>query len=255
MEGGCREPSKITVTYSLAAGSGALEAYIEADWQEQGGETVPVLSWRTPLQDPSGTFRYITPCGTITRGPLNNDVPGIGSGAALCEGGTAVVLASDSKYGYRGYEGGLSLTLINSATAPDPYPERGIHHIRVWLGVADATATAQAALTDSLNHAFFYQPGNVHEGSLPTTDGLVTLKKGDVAVTAVQPVEGGLIVRGYETEGRDEAVTLSCGRAVASACLTDLSETGLCDPAAVDGDSVSFTAKANRIWMVKILLK
>ena len=46
--GGCRVPSTVDVTYSLDAGSRALRVELKIDWQEQGGETVPVLTWKTP---------------------------------------------------------------------------------------------------------------------------------------------------------------------------------------------------------------
>ena len=252
MEGGCRVPSKLTVTYALAAGSKALRVQIEADWQEQGGETVPVLSYKVPVSGGTGRFSYIIPAGTLTRETIHNDVPGIGSGAALLQDGGALAVMSDSKYGYRGEGESLSLTLINSAVNPDPYPERGIHHITVWLGLTDGTAGAQTALCDDMCHSFFYQPGNVHAGALPTTCGLVELVSGHAAITSVQPIEGGVAVRGFETAGEDGKATLRLGKAIAGACLTDLSESGRCDAASVDGACVTFDVKKHAIFMVNV---
>ena len=254
VEGGCRVPTQITVTYALKAGSRALEVKIKADWQEQGEDTIPVLTYKVPVCGATGKFNYIIPQGTIQRGALNNDVPGIGSGAACVEDGSALVLVSDSKYGYRGEADSLSVTLINSATSPDPYPERGIHNITLWLGLTDGEAGSQTAVTDDVNHALFYVPGNVHEGALPTTDGLVELVAGNAAVTSVSACEGVITVRGFETAGLDGTAVLRFAAPVKGACLTDLSESGYQKPLDVSGCEVTVPMGHNAIWMVKVAL-
>lgn len=254
MHGGCRVPSKAEVVYSLEAGSRALKAEITVDWQEQGEEIIPVLAWKAPLAKTDERFRYMVPAGTKVRGVLANDVPGIGSAAALRGDGSALTLVSDSKYGYRGEKGALTLTLINSSVSPDPYPERGIHHITLWMGVCADEAQAQGAQTDSLNHKLFYQPSNVHEGELAVCAGLAERVCGSVNVTAVQMKEGVLAIRGYEAAGQDGQARFKLQLPVQKAWMTDLSERGLEEPANVEGDEVAVPVKANAIFEVRIAL-
>ena len=254
LEGGCRTPSMIEVTYSLEAGSRALKAEIKVDWQEQGSDIIPVLAWKTPLEQLTGKFRYIIPEGTRVRPALNDDVPGIGGGAALRADGRALTLVSDSKYGYRGEEDSLTLTLINSSVSPDPYPERGIHHITIWLGIGSGEAQDLQCLTDEMNHKLMYQPSNVHSGDLPACWGLAQLVSGTVAITSVQAQDGALMIRGYETAGKDGEARVKLSVAAKAACLTDLSERGAIGEARVEGDEVVFPVKGSGIWAIKATL-
>lgn len=252
--GGCRVPSTAEVTYSLDAGSRALRVELKIDWQEQGGETIPVLVWRAPAAQLCGRFRYLIPAGSKIRAALNNDVPGIGGGAALRMDGRALAIVSDSKYGYRGGEDGITLTLINSAVNPDPYPERGIHNITLWLGSALDTGEDLQRVADELNHRFFYQPGNVHEGVLPAACGLIERAGGHIAVTSVRPEGGALLVRGYEASGEDGQACLRVNAPVKAACLTDLSECRADEPVSVKDNTIAFPVKAHGLFEVKIEL-
>ena len=253
MEGGCRVPSRAEVTYSLEAGSRALAVSITCDWQEQGGDTVPVLTWKTPLTGITGQFRCLIPAGSLVRGPLNNDVPGIAA-AALRSDDRALVMASDSKYGFRGQTDSLTLTLINSSVSPDPYPERGIHTINLFLASGKDDAQDQQAISDALNHRLFYQPANVHDGALPASLSLVEAVSGTAAVTSIQPTEGGLLIRGYETAGRDGEAALRFASPVRSAALTDLTQSGQETPARVDGSLVTIPLCRHAIWQVRVAL-
>ncbi len=253
VEGGCRVPTRIEVTYSLDAGNRSLQADITADWQEQGGDTVPVLAWKAPLALSDGQFRYIVPAGTKIRGVLNNDVPGIGGAEALRGDGCALSLTSDSKYGYRGQEGSLALTLINSSVSPDPYPERGIHHISLRMGVIGDAAGELVRSCDEHTHGLLYQPGNVHTGKLPVTQGLIRGVEGPVRVSSVQKTEDGyLMIRGFETEGRDAEASIDFTAPVKEAFLTDLAEEPLRMSLPAEGERLSVPVKANALFAVKV---
>ena len=168
--------------------------------------------------------------------------------------GRALALVSDSKYGYRGEEDALSLTLINSAVNPDPYPERGIHAITLWLGLADDTGKDLQALTDELNHGFFYQPAKAHGGSLPARFGLLALSGGAAAVTSVQTAEGALLVRGYETKGEAGEARLAVNAPVKAARLVDLSEGDSLGEARVRDGEVLVPMRPGGVWAVEIVL-
>ena len=71
---------------------------------------------------------------------------------ALRMDGSSAILVSDSKYGYRGQKESLNLTLINSSVSPDPYPERGIHTITLWVGAASGDAKEAEDIATGCNH-------------------------------------------------------------------------------------------------------
>ena len=253
IEGWCRVPSRAEVTYSLDAGSRSLQADLEIDWQEQGGDTIPVLAWQTPLARTNGKFRYIIPAGTAERGVINNDVPGIGGAAALRGDGLALALTSDSKYGYRGQEGRLDLTLINSSVNPDPYPERGIHNISLRLGVMQESARQLQRLAFLHDHGFIYQPGNAHPGTLAPADGLLCLESGEAAVTAIRRNRAGkLVIRGYETAGKDGEAVIRMNRPVRAAFMTTLADDKKRAPLKTDGAGIIIPLKKNAIFQIVI---
>ena len=116
--------SSVTTCVSLSAGAAALKYEFRVDWNECAkGDTVPVLVYNAPVS--AGCMsRMDVPAGVIDREPKPQDLPALTFAAAV-SGDRAAYLASDCKYGYRNWDGDLSVTLINSAGSPDPYPERG----------------------------------------------------------------------------------------------------------------------------------
>ena len=244
-------PDRFEIVYTLDAASPALKMEITADWQESGTETVPVLTFRCPVKDYTGNCRCLVPMGSVVRPAMNNDVPAIGSALAIRENGPSLLLASDSKYGYRS-DTALSLTLINSAVYPDPYPERGVHHITLWLSPLSDPGTQQP-FTDTLLHPVYTQAGNVHPGSLPAASGLLSCLSSSAAVTAVLPSPEGILVRGYETRGKEADVSLRLTTTVKGAYLSDLLGTRNTELAHED-HMVTFRVPASSIWEVHIML-
>ena len=251
-EGTHKMPSSFEVTYSLDEGTNYLRMDIKADWQEQGAGIIPVLAWSAPASDMKGEFRYLIPSGSTVRRALNNDVPGIGGAAALMADGAALSLLSDCKYGYRGTEKDFSLTLINSAVNPDPYPERGEHVISLFMAAGGGEARELQRLTDEVNHAPMYCSASVHEGDLPWENSLLELVGGGAAVTSVRPAEKGIFVRGYETDGKDGEAVLRVKAKAARMC--DLSGRAPEQCAAIVGDTLTLPVKAHGIWEVYIEL-
>ena len=134
------ENSTAEVTYVLEKDQPLVRVELKVDWKEIGKDIIPVLTWQTPLSYQTDAFRYDVPAGSTVRRGINNDVPGLRYGMALRMDGSSAILVSDSKYGYRGQKESLNLTLINSSVSPDPYPERGIHTITLWVGAASGDA-------------------------------------------------------------------------------------------------------------------
>ena len=254
LPGGCRAPSTMEVVYSLDQGSPMLRVVLQADWQEQGGETIPVLTWKTPVTKGAGSFRYLIPSGSILRGPIHNDVPGTAA-AALRREGPALIMTSDSKYGFRGAPESLTMTLINSAVNPDPYPERGIHHMTLWLGAGEGSGQALRTMTDDACHRLIYQPARIHSGALPARLGMLEVVSGQAAVSSIRMENGALLIRGYETAGQAGVAQLRLNLPVCSAALTDLSEKSGETPLSIQDGLISVPLRPCGIWLVRIQLQ
>ncbi|MCR4620564.1 MAG: hypothetical protein K5663_00580 [Clostridiales bacterium] len=249
MDGICRVPSKAEVTYHLDAGSDTLRLELKVDWQEQGHETIPVLSYHCQLKGLTGAFECLIPQGRITRKTLNNDIPAFAV-TACSKLGTALTLTSDCKYGYRLRNDGLSLTLINSSVNPDPYPERGIHEINLFLRAGE---TKQPEVTaDQANHPILYQSLSPHTGKLPAEAGLLRGIKGSIAVTKVETTDTGLVIRGYETEGKAGEAEVEFAVPVNAAYRRTLKENEQTEYLPLKDGRVTFPVRAHGIWMIEV---
>jgi len=174
---------------------------------------------------------------------------------ALRMDGSSAILVSDSKYGYRGQKESLNLTLINSSVSPDPYPERGIHTITLWVGAASGDAKEAEDIATGCNHKIFYQPTNCHHGELPLEDSLVSVASDSAVITAVQPTtDGCVLVRGCETSGERSAVKLSFGTEVKEAQAVDLFEKTKDNAVETDGSTVTVEVDGNALFAVKVRL-
>ena len=233
--------STLEVIYSLDQGADQLRMNVTVDWHEIGGKTIPVLDFRVPLAYQATQYLYDVPAGAIVRGDVSNDVPGLQYGLAVNESGKSAILISDCKYGYRGHNNVLALTLINSSVSPDPYPERGIHHIALSLGAVSAQPALAKQLADRMNHAISYQSGTVHKGTLPMREGLIRFCCDHVVIDSVSHVkEGEIRLRVYETQGRQSNVSLQLGKPAVSACAQDATGRALKNAVSIQGNQIAF---------------
>ena len=247
--------SRLEATYSLDKGQKAVKVEAKADWNESGSDMIPVLDYRIPLSYEPAEYQYDIPAGVIRRGPLHNDVPGLQYGMALREAAPCAILISDSKYGYRGENQKLALTLLNSSTYPDPYPERGIHHITLWLGTCSGDAREAEQMAEACNHALFYQPSNSHRGSLPMEGSLLRATAEHTVISAVLPGrDGSVLIRAYETAGEREEVCLEFAAEVAQARSMNLFGKEQGTEAAVSGRKLTFTVEPYALAQVEVRL-
>ena len=216
--------SEALLTYFLDMDAQAVGVDIHADWHGAGKETVPVLRYEVPLRKNCESYRFDVPAGSVIRPPRKNDVPGLQYAMALDESGKGrgLILISDSKYGYRAEKERLSLTLINSSVSPDPYPERGIHDVRAWIGaVSDDAGEAERLATD-LNRGLIYQSAAIHGGTLPPEDSLMDIQGDGTEITSVAAENHELIIRGYESKGKKTKLDIHLAVPGESARRTDL---------------------------------
>ena len=235
--------SRITSTVTLGSEDRFLRVQLHIDWLEQAatGEEQPVLSWCVPLAESTGRMLCDVPGGAIWRREQEMDTPCLHYGAPELGDNRVLALASDCKYGFRLSGEDLFVTLINTAYNPDPYPERGIQDISLFLLPYDASGTGLARQMDICMNPLQYVTNSAHEGSLPTAAGLLKAEGKTAVFSSIAQRGGKLALRIWEAEGKACPVTITLRQAVAKAELTDLFGKALDLPVETDGASVRFT--------------
>ncbi len=219
--------SRLDVTVYLNDNSSMLEFDTMADFHEVGsGSGVPQLNFIAPLAYNVKKYRYDVPFGTIDRDAASFDVPANSFAAAVPEEGAGVMLITDTKYGYRGDEDALAVDLIRASIDPDPYPEYGVHNIRI--GVGAVPCTCNKVLFE--NAAKFVHPISAvsvrsGKGTLPLTGSLAKVS-GDVKISAVKTPEcgNGLIIRFCDECGKGGKYAFDFADTVKKAVLCDINE-------------------------------
>ncbi len=245
--------STIRQTVFLDRGAKAFTCRLEIDWNEVGtAEFVPVLAYFFPHAYETEQYLFDVPAGAQKREAQYLDVPGLQYGAAVNPSGKSVVLVADSKYGYRGVDGKLSLTLINTAKDPDPYPERGIHKITFAVGAETACPKLLEEMAAAINCPLHFVSGSQHTGSLPLECGLLSFQSDSAVISGVTTAENGdLLVRFYETCGKSATVTLKTAFPIQHAAAVNLMEQTLHN-ISVESNQVTVTVEPYSIGAVSI---
>ena len=153
------------------------------------------------------------------------DVPALSGVVGLCEG-TTLGLITDCKYGYRLAENVLPVTLIHTAGDPDPYPERGIHAIELFVTLTDGTHVDMKNRASWLIQPMTAVPTGWHKGVAPEIDSLLDVQAEHSVLTSIQKNDKGeLYLRFYEAEGREEMLRIQLPFGAKSAVVTKLDGT------------------------------
>ncbi len=245
--------STVSVTVSLDADADTLHYDFTVDWHEirSAQDYIPVLTYRLPLRKYSDTLLNDVPAGAVRRPARHMDVPAL-TGICCDVDGTTAALICDCKYGYRLADGVLTATFINTAANPDPYPERGIHKINLFVALTDGAPAALKLKSETLIHPMTCVPTASHPGTLPPKHTLLSVDAAHSVISSVQNTkDGALSVRLYEAAGETDCVTLHLPFTPTKAELVDLNEKKLAD-AEISGNTVTFPVGAYRIAQVKI---
>ena len=224
--------SKATVCVSLREGSAMLDFDVTVDFHEVGTKEggIPQLNFAVPFDYPSEFCRFDVPYGTLDRAAFDHDVPANSFAVALPEAGSlALMLISDSKYGFRYTEQQLALALIRASYNPDPYPEYGVHHIRLGVGICE-TVKDNALLyrmADEFLHPISYCTADLQErGGDLSADGVFLRAEGSIRVTALKSAEDGkgVVVRFAGVGDVETPFALTLTTPVKGAYDSDLNE-------------------------------
>ena len=221
------EASRIEAEVFLKADSSVLEFNVKLDWHELGNKTkgIPQLVFRVPVSYQTDTYCCTVPGGIIDRKGWAQDVPCLGCMEAVDAGESSIAVISDCKYGFRGYDNTVSLTLLRAPYDPDPTPDQGEHYMKIGItAVGDKEDLTEKY--DRFIHPLYAVSNSVHEGELPLSENLLNVT-GNVKVDVLKKAENGdgIIIRLYNLEKEPSEITLSAGRtSVRSAEFTDILE-------------------------------
>lgn len=147
--------------------------------------------------------------------------------ADLSEGNYGVALLNDCKYGYDIRDHVMRLTLLKSATSPDPKADQGEHRMVYSLlpHVGDWRADVVPAAYD-LNIPLILRRVDGAVGQASRLDSLVSVSAAYVIIETVKLAEdgNGLIVRLYENQRNRGKVKVKTGFALAAAFHCNLLE-------------------------------
>ena len=224
------ERSRLAVSVYLDDDSGMLVFDVTCDLHEIGNAArIPQVNFQVPVSYAVANYRYDVPFGTIDRPAIDHDVPANSFAAAIPADGEdkkAVMLISDTKYGFRGTDNALALTLIRASTEPDPYPEYGVHTMRIGVGITDGVSNHELFRTAAaFVHPIAACSARKGKGTLPL-DGYLFRTEGDIHISSVKNAEDfdGLMIRLSDEAGNGSDFALTFAKEVAKADLADLNE-------------------------------
>lgn len=258
------EASSFKATISLDRGSTRLDFNIECDWHERftKGKGIPQLNFCVPLAYKCLNYRYDIPFSTIDRDELDMDVPANSWIMGLPqENSSALMLATNNRYGYRGYNNSLSVTLIRSSYEPDPYPEDGVNKIKMALfAVHDVNGCEPVEKVYDFCHPMPHVSSVYCGGALPPTCSFVSLKGEGIILSAIKAPEdcpdgSRLIFRFSEIKGRETIAVIKLARKVCEAYRVDLNEQLIPDGnnIKVDNNCIEFVVTPHSICSICVV--
>ncbi len=157
----------------------------------------------------------------------------------MSENGYGVALLNNGKYGH-GTEGStLTLTLIKSATDPNPEADQGKHHFKYSLlpHIGDFREAGVIEESYALNQPLYEKTLEKQTGELPERYSFISADKQSAVITAVKKAErdDGIIVRMYDSYDCRSNVTLTFPNNFKKAYLCDLMENELEEIPVKDG--------------------
>ncbi|MGN1409058.1 MAG: glycoside hydrolase family 38 C-terminal domain-containing protein [Eubacteriales bacterium] len=249
--------SSVTVEYTLDKGAKAVKAHIRVDWSEVGGDKIPVLSYELPTSVECDKFAYNVPGGRMIRDAAEADRPGLSYITTYAGKNTVNPgIIADSKYGFRGIvRDGCAVvqsTLINTATSPDPYPERGIHNITLTIGLFPSCPVEMEKESVRAVHNMTPISTGSHKGELAPSGTFMKFDSDGAVLSAVYADDDKICVRCYSVSDDETEVRIDAQAEVKEAYAADLLENRTAD-AAIDGSVV--TAKLAPKTISTIVIK
>jgi len=178
--------------------------------------------------------------------------------ADLSEGDYGVSILNDCKYGHDIKGNVMRLTLIKSATTPDPQADQGLHRFTYSLFPHSGdwrrgTVQEAAQINDPLLVAPLTGNAPSSDSALPPTMSLISCDVAHVVIDTVKGAEDGegIIVRLYEAYNQRGPVTLTFARGLATVWECNLVEENEIE-LAPEGNRLSFDIKPYQIRTFRV---
>jgi alpha-mannosidase len=262
--------SRYTQRISLCHFSRRLDFETRIEWQEKH----ILLKVAFPVDVLTPTATYEVQWGHVERPSHRNtswDWARFETAAQkwvdVSEGDYGVSLLNDCKYGHDIQDaapGGaiMRLSLLRSATLPDPLADQGEHEFRYSLlphnGRLSTATIAQAYALNNPPFAF-HRPGTKssdesEQSPIGIPASFISASQDNVVIETIKQAEDGrgLIVRLYESQRRRGPVTLRAGFPLAAAWRTNLLEENQ-EELAVDEDEVRLVVRPFQIITLRLL--
>jgi alpha-mannosidase len=215
--------SRLTIDWSLTAGSRRIEAEVKLDWHER----LKMLKFSFPVDVESPVPTYEAPYGFIRRKPNGHEDPGhrwVDLSGSRDGASYGLSVINDAKYGYSVAESDMRISIARSPVyahhgPKELVPEReyewmdqGIQTFRMLLiphkdgwEEANIPRIAEEFMTPPIP---IYQ--GIHPGTRPKSASFLEMDAPNVIVSAIKKSEEGddVIIRMLETQGREAAATL-----------------------------------------------
>ena len=244
--------SVVTVQPQLDAGSPILELNVSARWREVADrEGTPRLSFRADLPNTPDYWLSDSQIGVEKREPdTTRDY--CSRNFFHAQGG--MTLLSDTKYGYRGCEQRMEVTLLRSSSRPDPFPEVGDRMFRIGLVEAAEDAVELKRLGQRFAHRDLpYASNRAHKGYLPLESSFLQVSGAIVTAIKVAEDKNGTILRLIAV--RDECCEAQVSMpGLKAAQVVDLAEQAVGECTVTDG-KVCVPMGANQTVALRLITK
>ncbi|WP_422448703.1 glycoside hydrolase family 38 C-terminal domain-containing protein [Thermoanaerobacterium sp. DL9XJH110] len=225
--------SKFIQDITLYAGMNKVDVDMTVDWHESH----KMLKVAFPLSVNPPKATYEIGYGSIERSTTRDnsfdaarfEVSGH-KWADMSEGGFGVSILNDCKYGWDALGNRLRLSLLRSPKWPDPNADMGKHEFTYSIyphgGDWREAGTVQKAY--ELNYPLIAMQTTAHSGDLGAAFSFLSVDKPNVIISVIKKSEESddLIVRMYETQGKEVTASIAFAANIIDAEETNLLEEG-----------------------------
>ena len=206
--------STVIRDYSIYADSDAIDVKVKIDFNEKF--RILKLSYPVACSSPKAYCKI--PFGVIERSTDGSEYP-CGDWVSMSDEMGGITVATDSKHSFDADGNVLSITVLRSCIFADHYgardefcefTEQGEHFFKYRISPFTSFADAERNAAE-LQQQPFAIAETFHHGDLPSSYSGITVSKSNVSVTAIKQSEdgNGIILRCYETDGKDTDVEIS----------------------------------------------
>lgn len=244
----------------LYSNSQRVDIYNEIDWKQDH----IFMKTLFPLDIHASEAVFDVQYGNVKR-PTHRNTPWDMAKFEVCmhkwmdvsEDGFGVSLLNDCKYGCSVHDGVIGLSMLKSATYPNPDADKEKHEFLFSILPHDGDFRTGKVVPQAyeLNNPAVALVKHGKERSLPERYCLASVDQPNVVIEAVKKAEDSdaVIIRLYECFNRRSSVTLKLAGKIASASQCNLLEEEDV-PAAFSGDEIRFEIRPYEILTFKVKL-